>query len=488
MSAIVRTAGGLVEGDTLDGVHRFLGIPYAAPPTGPSRWRPPIRPEPWEGVRPAKTFAPAAMQGPIPGVELGVKVSEDCLYLNVWTADCSEDAKRPVMVWFHGGGLLFGAASEPVYDGGTLAEGGIVFVSFNYRLNAFGYLAHPEIGGNFGMLDQVAALQWVRANIRRFGGDPDNVTVFGESAGAGAIADLMRAASADQLFERAILQSGGVGLPAGCETPFTFDKASRIAEALLNELSCADFDAARAVAADAVFEAGAAILRRLEGQRRFITPVDPAFGSVIDVRLAPFNHGFSSRADRPVLLGYNDDEGTFFARPEIDFQDHEVLDAIGLLAGSGAGSVAADLPSLGEVPPSAKVAKAITAGLIVEPLVELASDLSKNGAAVFFYRFGRVSPRGRSTGLLASHTFEIPYVFGTLPSGCEHETADYDLAAAMRAAWVAFATSGEPHVDLVRWPAYSQASPTLLFLDQGMVQRVFEPPPLFTAFRKLRGP
>ena len=210
----VHTQAGHARGDRRDanGVLAFKGIPYAAPPVGALRWRAPRPPAPWNGVRDASIFGPGCLSAlendPRPGPR-----AEDCLTLNVWTAAKRADEKRPVMVWIHGGGFQFGSSANPATDGGALAARGVVVVSFNYRLGVLGFLAHPELdaeapSGNYGLLDQLAALRWVKANIAGFGGDPDNVTLFGESAGAMAVGIVMASPLAHGLFHKAIGESG----------------------------------------------------------------------------------------------------------------------------------------------------------------------------------------------------------------------------------------------------------------------------------------
>src|SRR5688572_6689168 len=211
----VKTASGLiagVEGST-PGMQVFKGIPFAAPPVGPRRWQPPQPPASWDGVRQASQFGPRCMQGNGSSKD----VSEDCLYLNVWTAASSPTERRPVIVWTYGGSLRSGSGSQPDYDGEALARKGVVFVTYNYRLGMFGFFSHPELtkespdkaSGNYGMLDLLATLEWVQRNIAAFGGDPNRVTVMGESAGASLVACLVTSPRARGLFHRAIAQSTG---------------------------------------------------------------------------------------------------------------------------------------------------------------------------------------------------------------------------------------------------------------------------------------
>ena len=218
----VRVNGGTLAGatDSASGVSSFKGIPFAAPPVGDLRWRAPEPPAKWDGVRQATNFSVTCMQTPYaegsPYRTQAEPMSEDCLYLNVWTAAKAATERRPVMVWIYGGALTRGAASLPGYDGAELARKGVVLVSFNYRLGAFGFFAHPDLtaesphhsSGNYGFLDQIAALQWVQRNIAQFGGDPNNVTIFGESAGSWSVNILVASPLAKGLFQRAIGESG----------------------------------------------------------------------------------------------------------------------------------------------------------------------------------------------------------------------------------------------------------------------------------------
>src|SRR5215472_12051715 len=219
-SDTIKVDGGQISGTTTDGVHSFKGIPFAAPPVGSLRWKAPQPVVPWNGVRACDTFGPECPQAPYPQASMyyspPAKQSEDCLYLNVWTTAKPGD-KLPVMVWIHGGALTRGSGAHAVYDGSALAKKGVVLVTINYRLGPLGYLAHPELSaespqrssGNYGVLDQIAALKWVQKNIAAFGGDPGLVTIFGESAGSWSVNTLVASPLARGLFHRAVGESGG---------------------------------------------------------------------------------------------------------------------------------------------------------------------------------------------------------------------------------------------------------------------------------------
>src|SRR5436309_782665 len=211
--------GGKVDGVVTSGIASFKGIPFAAPPTGELRWKAPQPVKPWTGIKDASTWGPACIQDPMFPRLFGAPMtvlSEDCLYLNVWTPAKTAGNKLPVMVWIYGGGFVGGQTSVPLYDGTKLAEKGVVVVSVAYRLGAFGFLAHPDLSresgkgsGNYGLQDQIAGLQWVKANIAKFGGDADRVTIFGESAGGISVSMLAASPAAKGLFQRAISESGG---------------------------------------------------------------------------------------------------------------------------------------------------------------------------------------------------------------------------------------------------------------------------------------
>jgi para-nitrobenzyl esterase len=223
---------GRLEGENVAGIHRFLGVPYAKPPVGPLRWRAPQPVEPWDGVRPANRFGAIAIQTAGACFTLReTRQSEDCLSLNVWTGSLDREVRQPVMVWIHGGGYLGGAGSEDAYDGANLAQLGVTVVPFNYRLGAFGFLAHPDVGANFAVLDYLAVLEWIQQNISAFGGDPDNVTIFGESSGAGAVT-LLSTRRARGLFHRGIMESAGFE-PIAIAPPWTFARTQAATERLM---------------------------------------------------------------------------------------------------------------------------------------------------------------------------------------------------------------------------------------------------------------
>src|SRR5580704_2648575 len=292
------------------GVHAYKGIPYAAPPVGPLRWRPPQPVARWNGVRSAEAFGPNSMQGIVFGdIDPTVcGISEDCLYLNVWTpASPGSSDRLPVMAWIHGGGFVVGSGSEPRYDGTRLAAHGIVVVTLNHRLNALGFLAHPELSresrhgasGNYGMLDLVAALQWVRRHIAAFAGDPDNVTIAGESAGSEAVSALMASPLARGLFARAIGESGAM-FATPSRSPAPLAKAEAEGIAFMRKVGAANLKELREAPAEAILAAAPGL----------------GFRPIIDGRFLPKSPAaiFAAReqSDVPLMAGWNKDEGFNF--------------------------------------------------------------------------------------------------------------------------------------------------------------------------------
>ena len=316
--------GGKVSGVVANGLSVFKGIPFAAPPVGERRWKAPQPLAPWTGVRDGSKFGPACVQDPMfPRVFAAPpEVSEDCLYLNVWTPAKSAGDNLPVMVWIYGGGFVGGQTSVPIYDGAKLAEKGVIVVSVAYRLGAFGFLAHPELSresgkgsGNFGLQDQIAGLQWVKANIAKFGGDSARVTIFGESAGGISVSMLAASPAAKGLFQRAISESGGSfgGARTANEGGVTVPSL-KVAEAngqkFLEKLGVSNIAAARALGADKIMAAQGPGLSAAA-----------AFWPVFDGDVLPGDQYELYQAkkfnDTPVLIGTNSDEGALFIQGKV---------------------------------------------------------------------------------------------------------------------------------------------------------------------------
>jgi para-nitrobenzyl esterase len=471
LERVVRTQAGAVRGGPRDasGVIAFKGIPYAAPPVGPLRWCAPQPPAHWDGVRDALAFGAGCLSALENDQRPGPR-DEDCLYLNVWTAAKHAEEKRPVMVWIHGGGFQFGSSANPATDGGALAARGVVVVSFNYRLGIFGFFAHPDLdaeapSGNYGLQDQLMTLRWVKANIAGFGGDPDNVTLFGESAGAMAVGILMASPLAHGLFHKAIGQSGAFW--DGKHGPLqSFEEARARGRAFARQQGNASIAALRSMPADRLNAAAPWSFRT--------SPVVTAFSPSIDGHVVPdvparrFLRG--EQMHIPLLAGWNAAEEVPFASQSLPDQSAEAfLAAATKIFGK---ERMADFVKVYPATTDAE-AKASAAALNGDVVVGeqcwqwLRLHRRRGCASVYGYHFSYTS---RYTPI-ASHVTDIPFVFGTLTPqqviGSTTPPADEDraLARTMMGYWVNFATHGDPNGSgLPPWPAYDE-NDVVQFLD-----------------------
>jgi len=485
----VTVESGKLAGATADGVTAFKGIPYAAPPVGDLRWKPPQPAAAWTGARDAKAYGSDCAQQPFPldAAPSRVPFSEDCLYLNVWRpADATRNL--PVMVWIHGGGFVNGGSSPAIYDGSNLAKQGVVLVSFNYRLGRFGFFGFPALtaenpngpNGNYGTMDQIAALKWVKANIDAFGGDPGNVTVFGESAGGASVHTLLTTPLAAGLFNKAIIESGGgrgalMGprylskdspqSPSAETIGVNFAKANGIEGTGPEALA-----ALRALPADK-------IVNGLNMLNMTATQGAQAYaGPMIDGQIVAETPDEAYRADHmakvPIMIGANN--------ADIGFTDAKTMDEA--FAGFGAdkdkAAMAYDPDHAGDVHlVSHNVAMD---KLMVEPARLTAQLFSGQGLPAYEYRFAYVAPSAAAFFAAnpmmalfsvkgAQHASEIPYVFNTVDAafGNAVTPADEAMAKDASAYWVAFAKSGNPNGGgLPEWPAYSPTGDVLLNFTQ----------------------
>ena len=461
----LKTADGVLEGVvSADGkVRTFKGIPYAAPPVGALRWKAPQPVVPWSGVRKAVDFPPRAMQGRIYDdmVFHDTGPSEDCLYLNLWMPANPPQAKLPVMVWIHGGGFVAGASSEPRQDAGNLSKKGVLVVSMNYRMGVFGFLAHPGLAqesgrhasGNYGLLDQLAALQWVKRNIATFGGDPDNVTVFGESAGSISVCALMASPLAQGLFQRAIGESGAL---FGSTLPLTA-RADAEAEGLKfaqTAFGGASIEELRARPAKEVLEAA----RKLP-QEYFSPDVDGYF--LTADAAAAYARGAQSRI--PLLAGWNRDEGSYDSF--FDGASPTVANYVALAATRFGANARAFL----ELYPAATDSEAKRAAQDLEgdrfmgyPTWKwLELHLKTGGRPVYRYEFDQPLPLPKDAAPgaepRANHSGEIEFVFRTLSSkNLPWRPEDHELSELVSSYWTNFAKTGNPNgPGLPRWPEYN---------------------------------
>lgn len=476
---IVHTAKGVVSGvaGSTPGMRVFKGIPFAAPPVGELRWRPPQPPSAWDSTRKAEAFGPECMQSPNamggPFRDLRTKrepISEDCLYLNIWTPANSPRQRLPVMVWIYGGGFKGGSSSLPYYDGEALAKKGAVVVSFNYRVGVFGFLAHPDLraesphhaAGDYGLLDMVAALQWVRDNIAAFGGNPQRVTIFGESAGSVAVNYLMASPLAKGLFQGAMGESGaGV---EGSLSPWPLAKTEQAGLEFAHSAGAKSIAELRALPADQVYSASEAFVKANGAWRlSFWADVDGWF--LPDTPRHLFAAG--KQNDVPLLVGTNADEGSFFV-PPVSAENFK------LKAQRRFGDQAREYlelyPADSEPQALASEIASETDGTFASGArtwVDLQTRTGKSRA--YLYYLSRVPPMPDSRRYGAFHGADIFYVFGTMNYHPEWAwtAIDRQLSETITSYWVNFARRGDPNAQgLPPWPVYSEPMPLVIQLGE----------------------
>lgn len=482
----VQTLVGELRGVVDGAVASFKGIPYAAAPTGNLRWMPPQPAAPWSGVRSAAGYGNDCMQHrfPFDSTPSYQPLSEDCLYLNVW-APAHPAAPAAVLVWIHGGGLVIGSGSAPVFDGTAFARKGVVLVTLNYRLGRFGFFAHPALAaahageplGNYGLMDQIAALQWVRNNIEAFGGDPANITIFGQSSGGVSVAHLMAAPQARGLFAKAIVQSGGGREHWARMNEAMDDHLGAHVSALDAGLVFAKGAGVPGAGADALAALRALPAEKVLGDVSFIngdTASDPApmidGGIAVEDTDAAFRNG--KQVAVPLMIGTTDDElgampGFILRKTTKKLLPRFGERAAGLDAWYGSGK--------------GRREDLFDDTAFVEPARYLARRQAAKGVPVWLYRFSYVATGARDGDKGAEHASELPYLFGTLDRAPplysttqlimywllsqvgihslerrQNSADDYNIGNDMQDAWIAFARSGDPNrPGSHSWPRYS---------------------------------
>jgi len=471
---VVKVHDGAVSGVADRGVRVFKGIPYAAAPVGPLRWKPPQPAAPWSGVRDGSVFGAECPQAPYSQGSVYIrptqKQSEDCLFLNVWTTSKAGD-KTPVLVWIHGGALTKGSSISDTRDGVPMAKKGIVLVSPNYRLGPLGYLAHPELtaespqhsSGNYGVLDQIAALQWVQKNIAAFGGDPARVTIAGESAGSWSVNTLVASPLARGLFIRAIGESGG-----------RFDRTPQLT---LDRPGSPSAETVGAALAKAVGADSLATLRLVPAQKLVEAPSfrtqENVDGWVLPDEIKTI---FAQKRQNnvPVIVGSNANEMTSLATPAMI---PATMDEFRKRIAAQFGSRAAEFEAVYRVKTQADIARAMLESardtVFSLHMRSWARATVDAGSAAYLYFFSHVPPSPRASELQAFHAGEIPYVFSLVPShdpreaGFAYTDVDRRLADTMSSYWVNFVRTGDPNGSgLPSWPRYDRATePYLEFGD-----------------------
>lgn len=469
----VATAQGTVAGAVADGVYSWLGLPFAAPPVGDLRWRAPQPPAPWDGVRDATAFAPAAIQTFTTPSDLRAPQSEDCLYLNVWSTNADTELKQPVMVWIHGGGNLWGAGSLPQFDGADLAREGVTVVTVNYRLGALGFLAHRDVGANFAVLDWVAALTWVEQNIAAFGGDPGNVTIFGQSAGAVAVRTLLSTPSAHGLFHRAIIQSAGFEHYAFAPTP-SYERVSAATEKLFDRIGTRDIDALRAAPIEQVRAASLEFSGISPPPGQVHTPANLVWYPVDDGETVIHSEFQGWPEGVPVMFGCVQNEARYFIKPTGEYSWDTVENMARALGGENSDAILADLSSR-DVTPYEALDEIFSAAIWFEPALATAERFIAAGRAFRYYHFSRVSPGARASNALVDHAAENNYVFGALKPADYYDATDAGVSAEIQHGWTEFARTGVPRsLDGTEWPLFDPARPLHARIDDEIGIRQYE--------------
>ncbi|MDP4282946.1 MAG: carboxylesterase family protein [Bacteroidota bacterium] len=467
----VKIASGILEGINESGIYTFKGIPYAKPPIGGLRWKEPQPVTPWEGVRKADAFGPRAMQRYIYS-DMNFRsngVSEDCLYLNVWTPAKSANDHLPVLVYFYGGGFMAGDGSEPRYDGESISRKGIVAITVNYRLGIFGFFAHPDLtkesphhaSGNYGLMDQAAALQWIQRNISAFGGDPKKITIAGESAGSYSVSALMASPLSRHIIAGAIGESGSL---LAKRSTVSLAEAEQTGAKFANNVGATSLAALRALPADQLLEATAK-----PGQGDFPVDVDGYF-----FQKAPaIIYAAGEQAHVPLLVGWNSEESNYQAiLGQQDPTKENYINAVKKEMGKNAAEVL-KVYNPGNDETVKQVATDLASALFISFGTWKWSDMQSATGSKPVYRYYYAHPRPTlraEKGNIASepdaegavHSSEIEYAMGNLPTNrvYDWQPEDYKISQIMQAFFANFVKTGNPNgLGVPTWPAVKSGEP-----------------------------
>jgi para-nitrobenzyl esterase len=469
---VVQTNAGAVSGilNNDSDIHIFKGIPFAAPPVGVLRWKAPQPVQSWNGVKKCDTFGPSPMQNSPAPFSMWTEeflipkepISEDCLYLNVWTGAKSANEKRAVLVWIYGGGFSSGGSAVPIYDGEAMAKKGIVFVSINYRVGVFGFFSHPELtkespthsSGNYGLMDQIAALQWVQKNIAAFGGDPNNVTIAGQSAGSMSVNCLVASPVAKSLFEKAIGESGAFLVSSPLRSSTTLQQAEQDGVKVAASLNANSLDELRNLPAET-------LLKKAQGLH---SPIVDGY-----ILPEPIPQIFAEGKENKVslLTGWNENEGIMFgsAKKAADF----IKDAQQQY-GDNAKTFLQYYPANNDAEAAVSQLNLSRDQIFGVQNYTWANVQSEQpNVKVFVYRFARKVPAtGEYVKYGAFHTGEVPYAYDNLKFVHRPwEDVDHKLANTMSSYWANFAKTGDPNGNgLPQWPAYSTSNKIIMMFDK----------------------
>lgn len=482
----VTVEGGRMAGVMLaDSVRVYKGVPYAAPPVDALRWKPPQPVVPWDGVRACTRFGPVCWQAINEKNQTDEPMSEDCLFLNIWTSARTADEKLPVLVWIHGGGLARGSGSKALYDGYALARRGAVVVTLNYRLGPFGFFAHPRlsaespqgVSGNYGLLDQMAALKWIHRNIGKLGGDPDRVLIFGCSAGGGSVGMHMISPLSKGLFSRAVLQSGLPNGKAHLKKPwYGLKPLEETGVEWSGKWGCeaqADpLSALRALPPDRLLEA-----------------VEGTFPAVVDGWVLPddpmelWEQGRSHAV--PFMAGSTKDEGT--SRVPADVKTVAAYVAwVRTTYGEDADVLLTEFPAPDDAAVPAALHRLANCASLTGPVRRMVDLRMKAEGKAWLYHVTRVPDTEKARASGAYHCIEVEYVFGTLPPGACENPEDRGMADRIQQFFLNFATHGDPNgAGLPPWPAWSSGKPVQMLFDAPMSAVELPSTAGMTAFAKI---